>query len=78
MSDRCIRANLIPHTALFAIALGWSYSLWAMAPAALTTDIHLVGTGTNELRFAKPLPSDLQLAMMDEKDGQDGQDGQER
>ncbi len=66
MSDRCIRANLIPHTTLFAIALGCSYSLWAKAPAALTTDIHLAGMGTNELRFAKPLPSDLQLAMMDE------------
>lgn len=66
MSDRCIRANLIPRTALFAIALGCSYSLWAKAPAALTTDIHLAGMGTNELRFAKPLPSDLQLAMMDE------------
>ena len=64
MSNRCLRASHFPGTALFALALSCSYSVWAKAPAVSPTDIHLAGTGPSELRLPKALPSDLHLAMM--------------
>lgn len=64
MSNRCLRVSFFPGTALFAIALGCSYSALAKAPAASTTDVQLARTETNELRLPKALPSDLHLAMM--------------
>lgn len=66
MSSRCRKANLIPHTALFAIALGCSYSVWAKSPTALRADSYPDTWEVSALSSSEAVPSDLRLAMMDE------------